>query len=1219
MVSIVDANNDPVYWEEIPAGTGFKNISIYENDKTATAEGIWTISCQSPNKITSFAVVDKDDVITWEYYPGYNNRSRIKFSTGQMHSDDANISLFYLYPDGSPVMTPDYYNSSILPNTDYTGSGSTPYWNIPITAEASSNYVAMVKWIDNGSGFVDEIGYAAHYIQIKRNITIGSINFNHGGDTSNYVITGEQLDISINIIDPLLAFFQEFDEANITFFYPLKSNPFQIGNTTLSLTKELNTYVYHLDTDGDGEPGQWPVTNAWMGMTGNITFRINLYAESTFLNGHYEYYSLSGWFHNIVDVKYESIDLTNADDPKKGSVQEQGSYLLLNVSLEDQTYGHQDAKTQIPGGSLINNRTFGTPIPDLYPPYPQPRDGIADTWNGTVRIQWAIIEDNLSSWTGPSGNPNLEEYKWNGTLTQIEGEPNLYSAMIKIPNDAYISETHGTYYMNVTTTFLENEWGWMVKPLSTVLSFTVEEAKGFETDIDRDPDIEPTYWWKNSSRGLTRLWIRYYNSTNGFGFNSTFLNNVESWYVKSYALGYFSGVPEEIFGRSWNPIYWNHCKAGTLMPDGVTPDPHAEDPHNNNTWGWFYHDFNWTKIKLPLASFDNPPTDQEIQIGITADITNETEYQKKSVTFVVHIKPNSVELNVLLKYEGNPTFLDENYYGIENMTQKYYWGDILNFTVSANDQIENTTVSDILLRYRLQKTLSSFTITGWVNETNQQGVYTGILNTSDPNLGLTAGTYDLWIEGIKQNYSINVLHDLIVLNERDTRLRPEKIAGVFLDSAVADYGRLGEILDINKGKGFDPRETYRTVPNQTLYINVSLFDNSPRNGGDILDANIRWVLKKGVEIRLSGWVNTSVNGIFCITIDLHNFSFDISEYESKFSLVIIPYKYNYESDDDEGYPGGSYWDFEIRIGYRPIALIPITPISMSYSQSNWKWHPIRFAAMDLISRENISGVRVDWRIIGTDLSGIWMEEYAPGYYQVVFDTWPSLFSWIKEGIYRLEAEIVFVPGGNYGITTTPDWYGIPNLHGSNGIILVVESEGFLGPLSVYFYIILGVVGAVIGAYYSYKSYKFLTTPYVIRKIEESIDKISKDKKVAAGVMKSRDHLIFLEATELLRVVGVALKPPPEKKLPPPIEKVAKIPEEKVEKLPEIPIDIISAELDKAGVRPEEKPILMQQIAELDPLDKKEFLESLIGEERFKELIEELKTKQELKPQTKKKK
>ncbi|MHA1424814.1 MAG: hypothetical protein ACTSQI_02385, partial [Candidatus Helarchaeota archaeon] len=1047
------------------------------------------------------------------------------------------------------------------------------------------------------------------YIQVKRNVSVSTIAFDHAGDPSNYVLTGEQLDISIGITDPLIVTFQEFDSANITFYYHSKSDPLTIGSTVRLLTKELNDYVYHLHTDGQGEPGEWPVTDAWMGMTGNISFTIDLYADSTFINGQYEYYSLSGWFHNIVDTKYDDIDLINADDPGKGSVQEQGSYLILNVSLTDETYGHSDAKTQLPGGSLINNRTMGTPIPDLYPPYPQPRDNIADTWNGTVQINWALIADNLSSWLGLSGNPNLEEYKWNGSLTQVDGEKNLYTAMIKIPFDAYISSTYGPYYINVTTTFRENEWGWLAENLSKTLSFTVEEAKGYETGMDLMPDTVQYYYWKNSSAGLTRFWIRYYNSTNNKGFNSSILSSVESYYVKSYALGYFSGLPSKIFGRSWEPIYWNHCAPGTLLPDGVTLDPHAEDPLDNNTWGWFYHDYNWTQITLPEGSFDDPPVDQEIQIGITADLVNTTqEYQKTSDSFVFYIKPNDIELSFPLQYQGATTFLDANYYNQLNMTltDTYYWGDILNFTVSARDIVENNSQSNIQLRYRIKKDLSTFTITGWLNETGQSGRYSAVLNTSDPSTGLTAGNYHIWFEGLKKNYSINAEQSPLILSKRDTRLVPEKILGVYLYDSINDYDYLPDILAMDEPRPFLPYTTsYRTVPNHTIQINVSIYDNTPRFGGPVLTANMNWQLSlAGIE-QTSGWVNTSIDGLFIITINLSTVTIDQVDLGRQFSLKITPYKDNFKNEPTQ-YPGPS-WELQIHIDYRPIVLIPITPISMSYSQSNFKNHPIQFIAMDPISGENISGCTINWRIEGTDLDGTYMNEYKPGHYQVIFDTWPSLFNWIGGGIYRLSAEIVNTPEWYY--KDSADGWKISELHGNNRIVLTVESEGFLGPLSVYFYIILGVVGAIVGGYYSYKSYKFLTTPYVIRKIEESITKISKDKKIAAGVMKSRDHLIFIEASDLLRIVGVALKPPPEKKLPPPIEKVLKVPEKLIEKIPEIPTEIIADELDKAGVRPEERPILLQQIEELGPQDKREFIESLIGEDRFKQLIEDLKSKE----------
>ncbi|MHA1131951.1 MAG: hypothetical protein ACTSQQ_14220, partial [Candidatus Helarchaeota archaeon] len=229
--------------------------------------------------------------------------------------------------------------------------------------------------------------------------------------------------------------------------------------------------------------------------------------------------------------------------------------------------------------------------------------------------------------------------------------------------------------------------------------------------------------------------------------------------------------------------------------------------------------------------------------------------------------------------------------------------------------------------------------------------------------------------------------------------------------SINDYDYLPDILAMDEPRPFLPYTTsYRTVPNHTIQINVSIYDNTPRFGGPVLTANMNWQLSlAGIE-QTSGWVNTSIDVLFIITINLSTVTIDQVDLGRQFSLKITPYKDNFKNEPTQ-YPGPS-WELQIHIDYRPIVLIPITPISMSYSQSNFKNHPIQFIAMDPISGENISGCTINWRIEGTDLDGTYMNEYKPGHYQVIFDTWPSLFNWIGGGIYRLSAEIV----------NTPEWY-----------------------------------------------------------------------------------------------------------------------------------------------------------------------------------------------------
>lgn len=1214
--SVIDSLYRNINFRTIPTAESMKNISI--STTTADAAGTWVVTCTSPNKITNFNVTNQINQIKYEYYTGFNNKTRIGFTTATRYSASSVIWVNYTKPDGSPV-APIYPNTTIQPAQSYI----MPYWNISTTALANDHYIAIVKWLDTDA-FNDEVGFAAHYICIIHNVSVSSISFlqKDSNLTSNYVISGATLRISVNITDPVISPCLPLENATITFYYPKRNNPTQIGSKTEVLIKNGNGYQIDLDTSGKIS-NKWINSSTWMGMTGNRTFIIKLYGNSTFLNKVYSIYQITGWFYLIVDTQYK--------DQYIDTREEAGQTLYLKVSLVDNTWAHQPGNTGILDSEKINNRQWGFPITDFYP-----LDGKPDTWNQTVTIRWAIIKQNLTYWCGGDiARKNDPQYKWNGTLDQVSGFYNEYFSIITIPINAFPSESYGKYYINITTTFKKNEWGWITEPQYMTLfpdkgqngiigdyddhlaclSFEVELPRGVATGIL--PESSSTwYWWHNSSQPLTRLYIWYYNDSKEcgrVGFNSTLLASCDAWNVSSYVYNE-PRAPVKYFGDSSSTaVNWKHVDSTTNLPDS-RPDPHRENLGNNKTWGWFYYDFNWTKVSLGLGDYDYPPMDILLQIKVLASIKNcsmtKITYQRAHGDFYITIKPNRVELTIALEYpSGTPTFLDANYYGSDKMTSFYYWGDMLNFTINAWDSIDEIRESGISLQYKITNPgVTTSEIKGILYETNQPGRYTAILNTSDPKVGLTAGDYVIDFQGIRMNHSILILERPLALKQRIIWLNPEKIAGVFMESSVYNYNGIADIMNIGVPRVYIPySSTFRTIANHTIAINVTLFDYSPRNGGSIYTANMYWELRYAGKTCLKGWTNNSINGIFCLNIDLNRLYINSSDWmDNPFYLRIKPFKTNYYNELDQ-YPSGATWIVPIRIGHKPLALIPLTPMSMTYSQSNWKYHPIQFVVIDPITGEYVTGCKINWTIEGTNYHNTSMEEYAPGHYQVIFDTWPSLFQWIAPGQYRLSAAINSAPDPIY--KTAKDGWKISELQGDDRPFLTVESEGFLGPLSVYFYIILGVVAAAVGGYYSYKSYKFLTTPYVIRKIEESIDKISKDKKVAAGVMKSRDHLIFLEATELLKVVGVVLRPPPEKKLPPPIEKVIpKRPAEELEKIPEIPMEIVSMELDKVGVRPEEKPILIQQIKELGPEDRREFIESLIGEDRFKQLVEELKAK-----------
>ncbi len=1238
VVSIKDPTNQDIDYWEIPAGGNMKNISIYEANEDTT--GNWVITCTSPNKITAFNIQNQASATDYEYDPGASNASRITFTTGTRNSANSLILVNYTDPSGNPVDPAIYPNTTIQPNTAYI----MPYWNIPNDAIGNDHYIAMVKWIDNDGAFNDEVGFAAHYVQVYRAVTVSPIQFyqSHTTSSSNIVLAGEQIQISVDVTDLIISPSLALDSVQLVVDYLNKTNPSQILQKTLAMSKTGNTYSYTITTDGSGG-SSWLANDAWMGGVGNRTISINLFGNSTYLNGAYQYYQLNGWFHILVDTEY------NLPDPDESV--EQGISFTLAVELWDNTPAHNPAITGKANSDKINNRTIGAPITDLN------GDGYADTWNGSVHMYWSIIPSNLSNWFGGNmGNYNNPNYKWNGTMTLKDGTSNRYEARIRVPADAEPSKPFPSvwYYVNVTTYIYDNEWGWKFETMYMTLTYDqgydtyvlatyddhigcfkldVEEALGFDTKLTVEPantlSSPLQQIWKDPDGQLTRLYVRFFNLTNNVGFNSSTLALLStgggSWKVESWVSDL--KVPDS-YGTDLSRIQWSLVTSSTLLPDGITPDPHQENPANNNTWGWFYADYNWTEVNLGAGTYEGGLLPASFEIYLYAKIDNiTTPYKASEKTHYITVNPNPVNLTIALRYQGNPSLLDPNYYLGQIPELKYYWGDILNFTIRAADTILNQYTAGISLRYYIYQQGGDLITWGDINDISG-GLYSKLFNTSDPANGITYGDYHVYFRGILGNHSIQPITAFtLILNRRNTQLWPLLITGVFDENSVTNYANIEDIRSANSPRQFDPIYTLQTVPNQIITFSVQVLDGTPRNytsSNVIQDANVSWYLRlRGsaeTQWRLAGWSNTSdKNGIYTFVINLSQMypAFTEGDYGDTFELHIIPRKTNFDSTEDTRYEEnnpGSAWKQYIVIHKRPIAIIPIDPITgapkwdYQNSQSNWKYNPIYFVVMDLVTGDNITGCTVFYEI--GEITGSMQEvQGTPGLYYVVFDTWPSTFNWESGGQKWLEAQIISgPPSGLYGTYSAQSW-DIARLAGNFKVSIYVESEGFLGPLTIYFYIILGIVGAVLGAYYSYKSYKFLTTPYVVRKIEESIDKISKDKKIAAGVMKSRDHLIFLQATELLQVVGVALKPPPEKKLPPPIEKIIKAPEVKVEKIPDIPMEIVSAELDKAGVRPEEKPILLSQIGELGPGDKREFIESLIGEDRFKEIIEDLKLKE----------
>ncbi|MFO8019275.1 MAG: hypothetical protein R6U96_11610 [Promethearchaeia archaeon] len=144
----------------------------------------------------------------------------------------------------------------------------------------------------------------------------------------------------------------------------------------------------------------------------------------------------------------------------------------------------------------------------------------------------------------------------------------------------------------------------------------------------------------------------------------------------------------------------------------------------------------------------------------------------------------------------------------------------------------------------------------------------------------------------------------------------------------------------------------------------------------------------------------------------------------------------------------------------------------------------------------------------------------------------------------------------------------------------------------WFYILLtAVIGAAVAmAGYGIRKALYLRIPFVLRKIDETIKKIEKDKYPAVGVMTGRQEFIINKAIEHLDECGIQWER--EDKF-----EVKKVGEAGVkEELPPYSEEEIVGELDQIpGLSKEESSLFVEELKRLDRDAQDEFLASLRGD------------------------
>ncbi|MHA1249220.1 MAG: LamG-like jellyroll fold domain-containing protein [Candidatus Helarchaeota archaeon] len=137
----------------------------------------------------------------------------------------------------------------------------------------------------------------------------------------------------------------------------------------------------------------------------------------------------------------------------------------------------------------------------------------------------------------------------------------------------------------------------------------------------------------------------------------------------------------------------------------------------------------------------------------------------------------------------------------------------------------------------------------------------------------------------------------------------------------------------------------------------------------------------------------------------------------------------------------------------------------------------------------------------------------------------------------------------------------------------------------------GVVAAALGiAGYGIKKAIYLRIPYILRKIDETIKKIEKDKYPAVGVMTGRSEFIINSILDFLETCGIEWEREDKFEIKKVGEGAAK------EKLPPLNLEQIKAALDEIpDLSEEEKILFIDELKRLDRDAQEEFLKSLRGD------------------------
>ncbi|MHA1788934.1 MAG: hypothetical protein ACTSXT_06860, partial [Candidatus Helarchaeota archaeon] len=542
-----------------------------------------------------------------------------------------------------------------------------------------------------------------------------------------------------------------------------------------------------------------------------------------------------------------------------------------------------------------------------------------------------------------------------------------------------------------------------------------------------------------------------------------------------------------------------------------------------------------------------------------------------------------------------------------------YWGDKFNVTISYRDTTNNLPITngsgDVSIKYDIIYYIGGtpyIIYTGYAVSSNQTispgQYYIATIDTNDVNyaenfsipLGQTSREFFVKFYATDIGFTTPTPDPNYVIH----RHKYYEVQWDFsLKARIIDMPHpTGDHLSFTGWSG-----TAEIVKNDYLNFTIRIFDDSPRPIDEnislrapVKDVNVTWIIPDWAGLPVyKGWALTDENGTVNFSIPTY---YPALSYNFPYEVQVSFQKQNYASYSKSftlkivRIPVRIKW-----VGNRPGCVQgDVQKVSVQiwdYSYDEYK---------SVISNPSVNvycRVKLGPEVVYNEFK---LTYVGNGTFVGEINTWPTLFHWLDAKAHEIE----------FMVDLSDEYVDIPyGTRDADAIIRFnIDSAGPFGPLTMPIVTILSIIGAIAAVYITYKGYKFLTTPYPIRKINESLNKIKKNKKVASGVMKSREHLIYLEMARRFKLIGITIEAPPKEKLEPIWEPsvLKKEKEELMKKIPEVPLEIIEKELKAAGITDEEIPIYMSQIKELDIVDRHDFISSLVGEERWAQIEADLK-------------